>query len=243
MSSSTPQQVYDRIERFAHKGLRLRATEFDIDVGTDEARQGQLMHDYLTVMFSHPAMEAITMWGFWQGSHWRPDAALYRTDWSEKPALTAYQNLVFDEWWTNATGMSDELGKYLVRAFKGDYNITVDYNGQDYVVPATINNDKSVTVSLPFSIGLPGDYNDDGTVDAADYVVWRNNVGGSSLPNETVSFGIVDQEDYTEWRKNFGSTSDGSGAILTAAVPEPATWVLIVAGVFAVEFACRVKAR
>jgi endo-1,4-beta-xylanase len=165
VSSSTPQQVYNRIERFAHKGLRLRSTEFDIDVGTDEAQQGQLMHDYLTVMFSHPKMEAITMWGFWQGSHWRSNAALYRANWSEKPALTAYRNLVFNEWVTNQAGTSDEMGKYFVRAFKGDYSVTVVCNGQTGVVPAVLHEDTSVTVSLPFSVALRRDNNSDRAAD------------------------------------------------------------------------------
>ena len=55
---------------------------------------------------------------------------------------------------------------------------------------------------------LAGDYNDDGVVDAADYVVWRKSLGGPSLPNETVSLGIVDQADYSEWRVSFGNTAN-----------------------------------
>jgi GH35 family endo-1,4-beta-xylanase len=219
VSSSSPQQVYNRIERFADKGVPLRTTEFDIEVGTDEARQGQLMHDYLTVMFSHPAMEAITMWGFWQGAHWRPDAALYRTDWSEKPALAAYQDLVFDQWWTDELGVSDDLGELMLRGFKGEYDITVTYNGQDYIVPVVLNEDMSVVVSLPFSIGLPGDFNGDGAVDAADYVVWRK---GS----------LNGQQGYNDWRANFGrSAALGSGR---NAVPEPASGALLLLAAAAV---------
>jgi GH35 family endo-1,4-beta-xylanase len=215
VSNSTPQQVYNRIERFADKGLRLRATEFDIDVGTDEAWQGQLMHDYLTVMFSHPGMEAITMWGFWEEAHWRRNAALYRSDWSEKPALTAYRNLVFDEWWTDELGVSDELGELVLRGFKGEYDITVTYNGQEYVVPAVLNDDMSVVVSLPFSIGLPGDHNGNGTVDAADYVAWRKGT-------------INGQQGYNDWRANFGRAAAlGTGL---AAVPESTPVVLIMTG-------------
>jgi GH35 family endo-1,4-beta-xylanase len=234
VSSSTPQLVYDRIQRFANKGLRLRTTEFDIDVGTDEAQQGQLMHDYLTVMFSHPDMEAITMWGFWQGSHWRPNAALYRTNWSEKPALTAYQDLVFNNWWTNAVGSSDELGKYQVRAFKGKYEITVVYEGIEYVVPVVLNDDRSINVSLPFSIGLMGDYNDDGRVDTADYVIWRKFEGTMTpLPNDNGIVGPVGTDHYNLWRANFGNSAPGSGAALHvqgSAVPEPAAALLAISG-------------
>jgi Concanavalin A-like lectin/glucanases superfamily len=66
---------------------------------------------------------------------------------------------------------------------------------------------------------LAGDYNDDGVVDAADYTSWRDNLGGSSIPNETVSLGVVDQEDYDEWKAHFGA---GGGAASQASVPEPA---------------------
>ena len=59
-------------------------------------------------------------------------------------------------------------------------------------------------------IVLAGDYNDDGIVDAADYVVWRNAIdSGVSLPNETASPGIVDADDYTAWRANFGAVLSG----------------------------------
>jgi hypothetical protein len=68
---------------------------------------------------------------------------------------------------------------------------------------------------------LPGDFNDDGTVDAADYIVWRK-TGSSS-------------EDYNTWRANFGHTfftGSGSGAIayaeaLLPAVPEPTASILL----------------
>jgi hypothetical protein len=53
--------------------------------------------------------------------------------------------------------------------------------------------------------GLPGDYNHDGSVDAADYVVWRKSDGT--------------QDGYNTWRTNFGRTA-GGGAMSMAAVPE-----------------------
>ena len=62
---------------------------------------------------------------------------------------------------------------------------------------------------------LAGDFNFDSKVDAADYVVWRN-TGGS-------------QQNYTQWRNNFGATS-ASGSIANAAIPEPATALLLMLG-------------
>jgi fibronectin-binding autotransporter adhesin len=79
---------------------------------------------------------------------------------------------------------------------------------------------------------VAGDYNQNGIVDAADYVLWRKNVGPGSLPNEGgVSPGVVDQADYTFWRSRFGATSGSGAAINAVSVPEPTTVVLFGLGV------------
>jgi hypothetical protein len=78
--------------------------------------------------------------------------------------------------------------------------------------------------------GVQGDYNNNGTVDAADYVLWRN---GGPLQNEGVTPNMVTAEDYTFWRSRFGAIS-GVGIGQSAAVPEPAAawWVAsVLAGV------------
>ena len=62
--------------------------------------------------------------------------------------------------------------------------------------------------------GLVGDYNNDGSVDAADYTVWRN---GGPLANESASPGVVDGADYDAWAGNYGATVAAS----STAVPEP----------------------
>ena len=54
--------------------------------------------------------------------------------------------------------------------------------------------------------GVPGDYNGNGTVDAADYVLWRN---GGPLQNEVETVGSVTAEDYTAWRSTFRQHAPG----------------------------------
>src|SRR5262245_50293770 len=87
---------------------------------------------------------------------------------------------------------------------------------------------------------VPGDYNRDGTVDTADYVVWRTSFGQSIGPTSGADGngdGIVDDADYEFWRANFGGNNRGSGAVIDAAstVPEPhaATLLTIAAFMFA----------
>jgi hypothetical protein len=96
------------------------------------------------------------------------------------------------------------------------------------------------------SAGVPGDYNSNGIVDAADYVVWRDRLGSTTtLPNEVsgVTPGSVTNEDYTAWRARLGRTS-GSGAAgvlgAAAAVPEPSSWVA--AGLLLALFAAGTRA-
>jgi hypothetical protein len=79
--------------------------------------------------------------------------------------------------------------------------------------------------------GVPGDYNGNGIVDAADYVVWRK---GGPLQNEVagVTPGQVTQEDYTAWRARFGNTAGiGSAIGNQTTVPEPAIGMLLLVGV------------
>jgi hypothetical protein len=79
--------------------------------------------------------------------------------------------------------------------------------------------------------GLIGDYNQNGVVDAADYVLWRKSVGqsGSSLPADGDNDHAITQNDFAIWRAHFGQSlggGSGSGSSLSGAVPEPSTLAL-----------------
>ena len=92
-------------------------------------------------------------------------------------------------------------------------------------------------------VGLPGDYNDDGVIDAADYTVWRDNLG-STIPNDPTG-DVASDADYDYWKAHFGETTPpGSGAITSpAAVPEPTTLGLLAAGGGALAFGYRRRKR
>ncbi len=72
-----------------------------------------------------------------------------------------------------------------------------------------------------------GDYNDDGVVDAADYVVWRNALGqpAGTLPNDNTNTAIG-EEQYLVWKSNYGNVATGSATM--SAIPEPSTVALAV---------------
>jgi arabinogalactan endo-1,4-beta-galactosidase len=75
---------------------------------------------------------------------------------------------------------------------------------------------------------VAGDYNNDGTVDAADYITWRKTLGqtGPDLAADADNNGTVDHADYDHWRAAFGRTSAGVSSATN--IPEPKTWMLLV---------------
>ena len=76
--------------------------------------------------------------------------------------------------------------------------------------------------------GIAGDYNNDGTVNAADYVMWRDNVGTTNmLPNDPTG-GTIGSTQYNTWRANFGLTGGSGANLLAVEVPEPASCLLAV---------------
>ena len=111
-----------------------------------------------------------------------------------------------------------------------NFEAPTDANGDKVYVVIVQASDGGLTslqaILVTVTDAFEGDYNSDGTVDAADYTVWRNQVGtivpAFSNPDGSGN-GIVDQADHKVWKSNFGNTqSMGSGAAVAFASLEPA---------------------
>jgi len=99
------------------------------------------------------------------------------------------------------------------------------------VVPST---DQSyLTLFAPTSVQLPGDYNGDDTVNAADYSVWRNTLGTSTILLNDVTPGSVTANDYSVWKVNYGATTLGTGAASDALASSSPTSSVEFAGIVA----------
>lgn len=125
----SPMQVISDLDMFKDLGIPVQITEFDINT-KDEELQADYMRDFLIAVYSHPVIEGVQMWGFWQADHWKPDAALYRRDWSEKPCAKAWKDLVCGEWKTSFTVATDRKGVVGSRGHFGKYTLDVTYKGK-----------------------------------------------------------------------------------------------------------------
>lgn len=88
-------------------------------------------------------------------------------------------------------------------------------------------------------LSLEGDYNDDGSVDAADFTVWRDTLGqvGTGLDADGDGSGGIGLGDYAVWVQNFGTSLSSS---LVLSVPEPSAALILMIGCFTT---CRLKRR
>lgn len=105
----------------------------------------------------------------------------------------------------------------LTGTFSAPAGISINYGtGTNSQITMTIN-----------SLSLPGDYNADGKVDGADYVLWRKSpstYGG-------------DPAGYNTWRAHYGQTAGAGTSLGGGAVPEPATATLLLIALAA--YGCR----
>ena len=180
------------------------------------------------------------MWGFHQESGagattlFAPAAALYTVNtsdfnnWTLTAAGQTWQDLLGiadsdgnpnNGWTTQLTTMVDENGMINFDGFWGDYELTI--GGQ--TLPLTLAKG-TAAYSL---VVAPGDFNGDGTVDAADYVVWRHTHGSNAdLRADGNGDGSIDDADFQVWRAHFG-TIYGDDILGIAAVPEPSAALLL----------------
>lgn len=97
---------------------------------------------FYTILFSHPAVEAITWWDLSdQGAWQRAPAGLIRDDMSPKPAYEALHKLIKGDWWTRTELKTDAQGKIALRGFLGQYAVRV--KTADTVLTGSLTLDKN----------------------------------------------------------------------------------------------------
>ncbi len=144
---TSPMKVYELLDRFGRFGLDLQITEFDV-AGVSEQLQADYLRDILIAAYSHPKVVGVVQWGFWEGLHWKPDAALVRKDFSLKPAALVWDEWVNTNWRTNEMLRSNSLGSAKLRAYQGEYEIVARLDGRTATRKIVLKKDETVTLEL-----------------------------------------------------------------------------------------------
>ncbi len=79
------------------------------------------------------------------------------------------------------------------------------------------------------SAAVPGDYNNNGSVDAADYTQWRDALGTNTVLTNDPTGGMIGAAQYNTWRNNFGQSGNLTALTSAESVPEPAGVVVLLA--------------
>lgn len=109
---------------------------------------------------------------------------------------------------TAAGGMSGIFDTLLLPGLEMDRHWDINYGANTLLL--TVASDITA---------LPGEFNADGIVDAADYTVWRDGLGT-----------IYSPDDYDAWKAHFGQSVDTLAATPAARVPEPTTQTFAMLG-------------
>ena len=136
------------LDHWATYRLPIEITEYDASV-QDDAAHGRYQDEFMTSVFSHPQVTSFVQWGFWAGAHWlaKQGGAMYRLDWTPRPAALAYERLVFHDWWTDTAGHTGKTGAYQTRAFLGDYRVTVTRGGRAKTARTSVTkNENGLTI-------------------------------------------------------------------------------------------------
>lgn len=105
--------IKKNLDRLHAAGLPIHISEYDVNLADDQA-QNQKYQEQFPMLWEHPGVQGITLWGYKQNQIWREDAYLIRSDGTVRPALTWLAGYVEGNqggtFCNPVTGMLDETG-------------------------------------------------------------------------------------------------------------------------------------
>jgi hypothetical protein len=157
------QKAWEVCERFAKFGKPLHFTETTVVSGPKkssgwtttpdgEKRQAEDVAEFYRVLFSHPAVEAITWWDFTDQNAWqRAPAGLVRADMTPKPAYEELEKLIKGKWWTQTETPVKVGGTARFRGFFGQYEVAARIGSRK--LTGTFQLDKSEKKTIEVQLG------------------------------------------------------------------------------------------
>lgn len=153
-------RAWEVCERFARFNVPLHFTETTVVSGpkqesgwttTPEGEQRQAEHvaDFYTVLFSHPAVEAITWWDFSDQDAWqRAPAGLVRSDMSPKPAYERLHDLIKGKWWTKTEARTASGATVPFRGFLGHYEVEARQGDRRFAGQFVLDKDSAAAIDV-----------------------------------------------------------------------------------------------
>jgi endo-1,4-beta-xylanase len=211
ITAHNPTSIAADMANYAAQGLPQTITEFGAYSSVSTADAATIVRDTMRLAFGNPQGSGIFMWGFVAenggGNLFAPSAALYAVNtsnwnnwtitasgkaWQDQLGIHDWDGNTANGWTTQLATATDSSGHISFNGYYGSYLITAGNKSYQLSIAKGTND---------YWLGpLPGDFNADGKVDAADYVRWRKYDGTSA--------------GYSLWRQNVGKLAQG------ASVPE-----------------------
>ncbi len=126
----SPEHLLAITDRFAKIVPAQSITEYDVVTTEDEPLAADYTRDVLISVFSHPAYTSFLFWGFWEGAHWKPEAASWNKDWSPRLRGQVLEEWIGKQWRTDLTLKTDAEGQVQWRGFPGWYEVTFGSRSQ-----------------------------------------------------------------------------------------------------------------
>jgi hypothetical protein len=125
-------KTWDQVSK--ETGLPIEVTEFDFGSKNDQL-QADYMEDFYRAAFSHPSVDAIIIWGFWENAHWLANRGghLINKDWSWRTSMKVVDQLLNHEWRT-------------IESLK------TNSKGEEYICPALFDLGLNFTKLVPKSM-------------------------------------------------------------------------------------------
>lgn len=225
LSMHSPSDILKAMQTYNVTGLPQTITELGAYsvYGLTDPQAATILGDVMRLAFGNPQSDGVYLWGFHRenggGNLFVPGLALFDVNtsnwnnwtitpagkiWQDQLGIQDWDGNLNNGWTTNVSTVVGADGKIGFNGYYGDYQLII--GGKSYDLSL-------VKGKTAYTIGqLPGDFNADGKVDAADYVVWRKS--GGSVGS------------YNDWRQHVGQST-----ISGTAVPEPSSLycILVVA--------------
>ena len=161
-----PETVYARLQEYGtrYPNLKLAGTEFEIKdqyddstgnaiVVYDEALRAQMTEEILTTYYSHPNVTGMNAWDFMNPEFDAADPTTARAlcyyDGTVKLNGLVWYYLHRIRYNTDVTMTTPASGEVSLSGFKGDYAISVTYEGNDYPATYELLGDGSMQMQLP----------------------------------------------------------------------------------------------